>query len=115
MVLTRGGKTILFTWSETAGTVTYPRDLKSGGAPAPITVAGLSLTDDGIICEYRQSLCSAWHHRARITVGSGSAIVESGHSVSVGGLQVVLQTYVDAVDYGYCDGVGRLTFAAFVP
>jgi hypothetical protein len=115
VVVTRGGKTILITWTGTASALSWRDPQSSGGAPAPVTIDAVSLANDGIVCASTASECE-WHHRrALITVGTSSTTVEPGQSVSVGGLQVVLETFKDAVDTGMCDGLGRLTFAAFAP
>jgi hypothetical protein len=115
VVVTRGGKTILVTWFGSADAI-FPGSPKGVGAPAPVTIAGVNLADDGIICEYYDfPSCQIQPHRALITVGASSAAVSPGQSVSVGGLQVVLQRFEDDVDLGSCDKLGHLTFAAFAP
>ncbi|HJX63777.1 MAG TPA: hypothetical protein VJ860_07470, partial [Polyangia bacterium] len=114
VVVTRGGKTILITWTGTADALGGNPPTSSSGAPAPVTIAGVSLTDDGRICESYQGSCWARFHRALVTVGASSTTANPGRSVSLGGLQIVLQNFQD-VSGGMCDGLGELTFAAFAP
>jgi len=75
---------------------------------------GVSLADDGRICESYQGSCWTSFHRALVTVGASSTTANPGRSVSLGGLQIVLQKFQD-VSGGSCDGLGELTFAAFAP
>jgi hypothetical protein len=115
VVVTRGGKTILITWTGSASAIWGLALQSGGGAPAPVTIDAVSLANDGIICAFTD-ICGTWYHRALITVGTSSTTLDPGQSASVGGLQVVLETFEDAVDTsGMCDGLGELTFAAFAP
>jgi hypothetical protein len=114
VVVTRGGETILITWTGTADALLGNSPPSSSGVPAPVTIAGVSLADDGRICESFQGACWTSFHRALVTVGASSTTFQPGQSVSVGGLQVVLQKFED-VSGGSCDGLGELTFAAFAP
>jgi len=57
----------------------------SSGVPAPVTIAGVSLADDGRICESYQGSCWTSFHRALVTVGASSTTANPGRSVSLAG------------------------------
>jgi hypothetical protein len=118
VLLTREGKTVLVAWTGTGSAVSArnPTGRADAGAPTSASVGGLALLDAGGSCAGGSSgggFCEERTHVAQVTIGAQSVLLDPRTTLPVGGMQVVIAEYYDAIDTGICDSFSELTFAAF--